>query len=172
MTQQRKAHFIDQLKLAYQEAIRDAHEAESRAADTAEVIQKDARRREDAKSSVEFGRMAAGHKSRRERALRELATLVTFAAGDLRVFPRGERVKIGALVDVQIEDEEGEEERTLFLLPVGAGNELEGPGGDGFISVVTPGSPVGQALLGSRLDDSFEICIDGKEREWTVVDIG
>ena len=78
---------------------------------------------------------------------------------------------VGALVDVHIESEDGEEERTLFLLPVGAGNELTGPGGDGFISVVTPNSPVGRALMGSRVADSFEIVIDGKDREWTVVDV-
>ena len=171
MTLQRKAHFIEELKQSYQAVIRGAHEAESRAAETANVIQKDARRREDSKSSIEFGRMAAGHKMRRERALRELETLVEFASGGLRIFPPDDSVKIGALVDVHIEDGEGEEERTLFLLPVGAGNELTGPGGDGFISVVTPGSPVGKALLGARLDEPFEIRIDGKDREWTVIEI-
>ena len=48
----------------------------------------------------------------------------------------------------RIEDDEGQEERTLFMLPVGAGVELSGPGGDGFVVVVTPRSPVGKALMG------------------------
>ncbi|MGY8738844.1 MAG: GreA/GreB family elongation factor [bacterium] len=81
-------------------------------------------------------------------------------------------MNIGAIVDVRIEDEVGEEERTLFFLPVGAGEELSGPGGDGFVVVVTPKSPVGSALMGARAEDSFEIVIDGRDREWTVVDLG
>jgi transcription elongation GreA/GreB family factor len=57
------------------------------------------------------------------------------------------------------------------MLPVGAGTELAGPGGDGFISVITPNSPIGRALQGSRAGDSFEIVIHGRDREWTVVDV-
>jgi transcription elongation GreA/GreB family factor len=80
---------------------------------------------------------------------------------------------LGALVDVQIEEAEtGEtEERTFFILPVGAGAELEGPGGDGFLSVITPDSPVGKSLVGRRVGDSFETAIHGVEREWTLMDL-
>jgi transcription elongation GreA/GreB family factor len=106
------------------------------------------------------------------RAVSEMEKLLEFAEGGIRRFGRGDRVDLGALVDVRIEDEKGEEERTLFFLPVGAGAELSGPGGDGFVVVVTPGSPVGKALMGARIEDSFEIVVDGRDREWTVVDVG
>jgi transcription elongation GreA/GreB family factor len=31
---------------------------------------------------------------------------------------------------------------------------------------------VGKALMKSRVDDSFEIVVDGRDREWTVLDLG
>jgi transcription elongation GreA/GreB family factor len=42
---------------------------------------------------------------------------------------------------------------------VGAGAELTGPGGDGFLSVVTPGSPVGKALIGKRAGQQAEVML-------------
>jgi transcription elongation GreA/GreB family factor len=56
----------------------------------------------------------------------------------------------------------------LFLAPVGAGIELTGPGGDGFLSVVTPSSPIGRALLGRAVGETLEIVVNGETREWTV----
>ena len=44
-------------------------------------------------------------------------------------------------------------------------------GVNGFVSVVTPSSPVGRALQGARAGDSFEVVIRGRDREWTVVDL-
>jgi transcription elongation GreA/GreB family factor len=117
------------------------------------------------------GRLASGHRRRRIRAVAEMEDLLDFAEGGLRRFGPADRVGPGAMVDVRIEDEKGEEERTLFFLPVGAGAELNGPGGDGFVVVVTPRSPVGKALMGSRIGDSFEIIVDGQDREWTILDL-
>ncbi len=111
------------------------------------------------------------HQGRRERAKQELESLIAFAAQGIRAFRGDERVALGALVDVSVEGDDGDEERTLFLLPVGAGTELSGPGGDGFVSVVTPASPVGRALHGARAGDSFEVVIRGRDREWIVVDL-
>ena len=116
--------------------------------------------------------MESGHRRRRKRAVAEMESLLDFSERGIRRFRPTDRVDLGALVDVRIEDEDGEEERTLFVLPVGAGVELTGPGGDGFVVVVTPKSPVGKALVGAREGDSFEIVIDGRDREWTVVDLG
>jgi transcription elongation GreA/GreB family factor len=97
--------------------------------------------------------------------------LIRFAQGGLRSLAPDAKVGLGALVDVSIEDEHGSEERTFFLLPVGAGIELLGPGGDGFISVVTPDSPVGRGLMGAVAGDSFEISTRDHDREWLVVDV-
>ena len=56
----------------------------------------------------------------------------------------------------------------MFLAPVGAGIELSGPGGDGFLSVVTPSSPIGRAILGRRVGEIIEVMVNGESREWTV----
>ena len=65
MIRERKQFFVGALKAHYREIIGGARLAETRAAEAAAEIQNDARRREDAKGSVEFGRMAAGHRARR-----------------------------------------------------------------------------------------------------------
>lgn len=172
MSSARKKHFIEELKRIYSKAIADAHQAESRAATASVEIQKEARRKEDTKGATEAGRLAVGHRRRRQRANRELETLIAFAAAGVRDFRRQDAVGLGAFVDVSVESVDGREERTLFVLPVGAGNELAGPGGDGFVHVVTPASPVGKALLGARVGDVVEVVIDGKDKEWELLDLG
>jgi transcription elongation GreA/GreB family factor len=171
MSAERKRHFIEELKRHYSEIIAAAREAEVGTAEAAETLQGEARSREDAKGASEFGRIAGDHRDRRERAKREVDTLIRFAERGLRSLPRNAKAGLGALVDVSIEDETGSEERTYFLLPVGAGSELLGPGGDGFISVVTPESPMGRGLMGAAVGDAFEISTRERDREWTVVDV-
>jgi transcription elongation GreA/GreB family factor len=166
-----KRFFIDELKAVYQERIAAAGRAEATAAEEADQIRGESSRREDAKSAAMESRMATGHRRRRKQVVVEMEALLAFAEVGLKRFKPSGRVDLGAMVDVRIEDEKGEEERTLFFLPVGAGEELTGPGGDGFVVVVTPKSPVGKALMGGTADDSFEIVIDGRDREWTIIDL-
>jgi transcription elongation GreA/GreB family factor len=166
-----KRYFLEELKRAYEARIAGAARAESEAESGAAQVRGESRRREDAKEAALQGRLASGHRRRRKQAVAEMERLLEFAEGGLRRFGRSDRVDVGALVDVRIEDEAGESERTLFFLPVGAGTELQGPGGDGFVQVVTPRSPVGKALLHARTGDAFEIVVDGRDREWTVVDL-
>ena len=56
----------------------------------------------------------------------------------------------------------------MFLAPVGAGITLTGPGGDGLLSVVTPASPIGKAVLGRKDGDVVEIA----DREWQISYVG
>jgi transcription elongation GreA/GreB family factor len=170
MTDARKKHFVDELKRHYAGIISEAREAEVQVAEAADTLRTEARSREDAKGAAEFGRMAQGQRERRERTKREVDVLIRFAERGLRSLPRNAKIGLGALVDVSIEDENETEERTCFLLPVGAGIELYGPGGDGFVMVVTPESPVGRGLMGASVGDSFEIVTRDHEREWSIVD--
>lgn len=166
-----KRYFVEELKRVYSERIASAARAEATAAEGADAIRSESTRREDTKAAAMEGRLSSGHRRRRKQAVAEMETLLDFAERGLRRFRPKDRVDVGALVDVRIEDEAGEEERTLFLLPVGSGAELTGPGGDGFVVVVAPKSPVGKALVGARVGDSFEVVVDGRDREWTVVDL-
>jgi transcription elongation GreA/GreB family factor len=72
------------------------------------------------------------------------------------------QVKLGALVTV---DEDGEEQR-FFVAGFGGGVEL--PGG---VTVVTPSSPIGRALLGKREDDECEVAAGGKRRTLVITSI-
>ena len=137
--------------------------AQRAGADAAEMARDGAtpsERRDDARVALEYGSLARGQSRRAERACAELQTLEGF-----RPQPLAGRVALGAIVEVESDDGQG---RTFFLAPVGAGVELTGPGGDGFLSVVTPASPLGRAVLGRRRGDSVEVVVDGVPREWTI----
>jgi transcription elongation GreA/GreB family factor len=124
-----------------------------------------AERREDSRVAQENAGLARGHRERLARVTTELAMLERFRPPR---FAAKSPVAVGAIVEV----EDGAEGRTLFLAPVGAGLELTGPGGDGFLSVVTPTSPIGRAVLGRRVGESVEVVVDGESSEWTVTFVG
>jgi hypothetical protein len=80
----------------------------------------------------------------------------------LRRFSEGDPIGVGALVRVFVE----ERPRVFFLSSHGGGYELSV--GRCVVTVVTPASPVGRALLGRRHGDSFELPIKGVMIEWVV----
>ncbi len=107
-----------------------------------------AEKREDARAAIEHGAMARAQ----DRRLREAEAAAEELAG-CRPPDTGEG-------------------RTFFLAPTGAGVPLTGPGGDGFLSVVTPQSPIGRAVMGRREGDTVDVMIDGRERSWTIAWVG
>ncbi len=122
-----------------------------------------AEKREDARAAIEHGSMARAQDRRRREAEAALEQIVGFRAPK---FTDKAAIAVGAVVE--IEDEESHEGRTFFLAPVGAGATLSGPGGDGLISVVTPASPIGKAVMGRRLGDVVEVTIEGTDRAWAI----
>ena len=62
-------------------------------------------------------------------------------------------------VSALIEAEEDDEVVRFFLAPEGGGTKLAGG-----VQVVTPASPLGQALLGKREGDEVELKLGGKTR--------
>src|SRR5712675_2302808 len=68
------------------------------------------------------------------------------AAHQLASIGRGQERRAKQAI-AEIEDADTHEGRTFFLAPVGGGVTLTGPGGDGHLSVVTPISPIGRAVL-------------------------
>jgi transcription elongation GreA/GreB family factor len=85
-----------------------------------------------------------------------------------KALPRGAAIGLGSIVEL----ESGEGGKTLFIAPAGAGEELSGPGGDGYLHVVTPVSPLGRALLGKKVGDAVEVMIKGELAEWDIVYAG
>jgi transcription elongation GreA/GreB family factor len=83
------------------------------------------------------------------------AGLAAVVALPLRRFAPGDPVALGALVTAL---EDGAIHH-LFLAPHGGGSALAGG-----VQVVTPGSPLGRALLGKRADDEVELQLPGRLR--------
>ncbi len=74
---------------------------------------------------------------------------------------------LGALL--QIEDEDTEERRWYFLGPAGGGLRVDVEGIS--VAIVTRGSPMGDALLGKSVDDSFEIKTPAGVRSYAIVEL-
>jgi transcription elongation GreA/GreB family factor len=156
-----KRFLVDQLNDRLRESAQVARRAGQAAAQEAREGATPAEKREDARVALEQGSLARGQAERAARVTAELSALASFRPAPL---PAGSAVALGAVVEVE-DEAQG---RTFFLAPVGAGVELVGPGGDGFLSVVTPQSPVGRAVLGRRVGDTIEVTIEGEPREWTI----
>ncbi|RIL06194.1 MAG: transcription elongation factor GreAB [Proteobacteria bacterium] len=137
------------------ERARDAAETEAREGATP------AEKRDDARVALEWSNLARGQDRRAAQLRADLAALESFAPAPL---PEGAAVALGAVVEVE-HDDGG---LTVFLAPAGAGEELTGPGGDGFLTVVTPHSPLGRAVLGRRAGDVATARIAGEQREWSI----
>jgi len=154
---------IERLRSSAQVALSASESAATEARDGATPAEK----REDARSAIEFGSLARAQSRRAQRAIGEIDALAAFRPAP---WSHGAPIAVGAVVEV--EDAESGEGRTFFLAPVGAGVGLTGPGGDGFLSVVTPASPIGRAVLGRRTGDVVDVTVDGDVREWTITWIG
>ncbi|MGE0872947.1 MAG: GreA/GreB family elongation factor [Kofleriaceae bacterium] len=120
-------------------------------------------KREDARAAHQAASLGKTQQRRAQQALAQVDQLAQFRPGPL---PPSAPIGLGAIVE--IEDADSGEGRTFFLAPVGAGMTLTGPGGDGHLSVVTPASPVGRAVLGRRSGDVIDVTVDGELREWSI----
>jgi transcription elongation GreA/GreB family factor len=161
-----KRFLVEQLADRLRESAQVARKAGQVAAVEAREGATPAEKREDARVALEQGALAKGQAERAARVAAELTTLDVFHP--VR-FPPAGAVALGAVVEVEVElDEGGTQGRTFFLAPVGAGIELTGPGGDGFLSVVTPQSPIGRAVMGKKVGDTVEVTVQNEVREWTI----
>jgi transcription elongation GreA/GreB family factor len=157
------AQLVRQLSASARAALssRDAAAAEARDGATPDE------KREDARAAHQLQSMGRAQQKRAQQALADADALVTFKPTQ---FPPKARVGVGAIVE--IEDADSGEGRTFFLAPVGAGITLTGPGGDGHLSVVTPMSPIGKAVLGRATGDVIDVTVEGDVREWQITYVG
>jgi transcription elongation GreA/GreB family factor len=162
-----KLDLVDQLRARLAETARAALAARNGAAAEARDGATPDEKREDARAAHQLGTLGRAQQRRAQQALAESDALTAFRPLPL---PSTAAVTVGAIVE--IEDDDSGEGRTFFLAPVGAGMTLTGPCGDGHLSVVTPASPIGRAVLGRKAGDVVDITVDGELREWQITYVG
>ncbi len=108
--------------------------------------------------ALEQSYLARGQAKRAEE-LRE--TLAAVSRLEVAVFGPSEPVSVGALVTA----EEGDRTVKFLIAPCGGGYRLA----SGSVQVVTPRSPLGEALIGKRVGDVCEILTGGGRRELELI---
>ncbi|HXN31534.1 MAG TPA: GreA/GreB family elongation factor [Polyangiaceae bacterium] len=152
-----KTHLREQLAraLATDLSLRErAHRAASEAATHAEAKpenDKDTR-------ALEQSYLAHGEARRVEELRAALAEVQAMAA---RALGEHDAVVLGSLVTI----DDGGVRALLWLAPHGGGRRLA----DGLVQVVTPKSPLGQALIGKHAGDACSVALAGRERALTIV---
>jgi transcription elongation GreA/GreB family factor len=162
-----KQDLVAQLRAQLDRSARAALSAREAAASEARDGATPDEKREDARAAHQLATLGKAQQLRAQQALAEADALTAFRPQTLAA-----TAPIGVGAIVEIEDDETREGRTFFLAPVGAGVTLTGPGGDGLLSVVTPQSPIGRAVLGRRTGDVVDVTVEGQPREWQITFVG
>jgi transcription elongation GreA/GreB family factor len=92
--------------------------------------------------------------------------LETYRKLELRSFAGDAAVRLTALVILEAEDGST---RTVFLGPEAGGLKIEEDGEE--IIVITPGSPLGRALLGKCAGDRVEMPAGSAEKEYEIAEV-
>jgi transcription elongation GreA/GreB family factor len=138
--------------------------AERAARESAEAANHPEARPENDKDTrkIELSYLAAGQAAR----ARELeGALALVQALPLAAWEPGVPIAAGAVVTLDVS---GKSQRVV-VSPAGGGLKLAMNGGP--ISVVTPQSPLGKALLGKTPGDSFELVVAGRASEVEIVSV-
>ena len=108
--------------------------------------------------ALEQSYLARGQAARVEELRAEVAEV---RAMPVRAFADGAPAALGALALV----EEDGRATWILLAPAGGGEKL----GDGEVTVVTPRSPLGRAVLGKRAGDDADLTTQGRRRALDVL---
>jgi len=112
--------------------------------------------------AIEESYLARGQAQRAADLSHEVALLGTLPLQD---FDGDRPLASGALV--ALENDAGAV-RIVLMAPAGGGLRL--PVGDRTVDLVTPGSPLGQALLGKEEGDELVLKAAGRVVEWSIVE--
>ena len=112
---------------------------------------------------LEASYLATGQ-ARRVEEIRQ--ALKNCQAMTLAPYNAAQGIQVGALVNLEAENGSAQ---WLFLAPDAAGLKLSHDGHS--ITVITPRSPLGAALLGKQLDDEVQINVGGAAQAFTVCEI-
>ena len=109
---------------------------------------------------LEASYLATGQ-ARRVEEIRQ--ALKNCQAMTLAPYSAAQGIQVGALVNLEAENGSGQ---WLFLAPDAAGLKLNHDGHT--VTVITPRSPLGAALLGKQLDDEVQISVGGAVQIFSV----
>jgi transcription elongation GreA/GreB family factor len=112
---------------------------------------------------LEASYLATGQ-ARRTAEIRQ--ALLTYQRLIMRDYDPARGIQISNLVT--LEDEQGNQ-RLLFLGPQGAGLKIGE--GEQMVTVITPRSPLGQLLIGKRVDDEVSLQVAGVAQVSIVIDV-
>ncbi|MEX5589036.1 GreA/GreB family elongation factor [Pseudomonas urmiensis] len=112
---------------------------------------------------LEASYLATGQ-ARRTAEIRQ--ALLTYQRLIMRDYDPARGIQISNLVT--LEDEQGNQ-RLLFLGPQGAGLKIGE--GEQMVTVITPRSPLGQLLIGKRVDDEVSLQVAGMAQVSIVIDV-
>jgi transcription elongation GreA/GreB family factor len=153
-----KALLVATIRAALQEEHANAERA---ARDTAAAANHPEAKPENDKDTrkIELSYLAAGQAARAKELEGAVAALSAFRP---REFEEDEPLQAGALATLDVD---GKVQR-VFLSPSGGGMKIDS---GGELSVVTPQSPLGGALLGKVVGESFELIVAGRSKEVTIL---
>ena len=98
-----------------------------------------------------------------KQALETKAAIAAFETLEVRKFRTGEPIDMGALVELELQDE-----RTLYFIgPKAGGTEVIHDGRE--ILVITPRSPLGEQLQGKKPGDHLQLSLSGSHDLYRVV---
>jgi hypothetical protein len=97
--------------------------------------------------------------------LQQSLKLVRFM--EVRAFGPDDAIDVSALVQL----EAGDEQRCVLLAAAGGGRKLAADGGGEGVDVVTPESPLGQALAGRYQGDEFVLRTGNRTKEFVIVGV-
>ena len=155
-----KAQLLAQLLAGIDDALQVMVAAALSARDAATHEENKAENDKDTRA-IEAGYLAGAQAARAAELRRTLLELEQLTPRD---FADNAAIAATALVDLQ--DDHSSARSVVFLCPHGAGMKTRLA--DVEIQVVSPQAPLGQALLGKKAGDSFEVRIAGKERCYTI----
>ena len=92
--------------------------------------------------------------------------LETYRKLELRTFAEETPIRLTALVTLEADDGSG---RTVVLGPAAGGLKIEADGEE--IIVITPGSPLGRALLGKSAGERVEIPAGSANKAYEIVEV-
>jgi transcription elongation GreA/GreB family factor len=139
--------------------------AERLARETAEAANHPEARPENDKDTrkLELTYLARGQAERVRRLDAAIAALVS---RPLRAFSPEEAIALGALVELQSDDDKIEQ---VLICPGGGGTSVKDE--EGTVRIVSPEAPLGRALLGKAAGEEVELVVAGKKRELVIVSV-